>query len=85
MNYEKANISWSAKKAGGGYDVTLKSDVFARGVFMSLSGIDNFFEDNYFDLLPGKEVTINVKTDLSLSVFKDQLKVISLVDSYKQF
>ena len=49
---------------------------------MSLSGIDNFFEDNYFDLLPGKEVTINVKTDLSLSVFKEQLKVISLVDSY---
>ena len=82
MNYEKANISWSAKKAEGGYDVTLKSDVFARGVFMSLSGIDNFFEDNYFDLLPGKEVTINVKTDLSLSVFKEQLKVISLVDSY---
>ena len=82
MNYEKANISWSAKKAEGGYDVTLKSDVFARGVFMSLSGIDNFFEDNYFDLLPGKEVTVNVKTDLSLSVFKDQLKVISLVDSY---
>ena len=82
MNYEKANISWNAKKAEGGYDVTLKSDVFARGVFMSLSGIDNFFEDNYFDLLPGKEVTVNVKTDLSLSVFKDQLKVISLVDSY---
>lgn len=82
LNYEKANISWSAKKVDGGYDVTLKSDVFARGVFMSLSGIDNFFEDNYFDLLPGKEVTINVKTDLSLSVFKEQLKVISLVDSY---
>ena len=82
LNYEKANISWSAKKVEGGYDVTLISDVFARGVFMSLSGIDNFFEDNYFDLLPGKEVTINVKTDLSLSVFKEQLKVISLVDSY---
>lgn len=82
MNYGKANISWSAKKVEDGYDVTLKSDVFARGVFMSLSGIDNFFEDNYFDLLPGREVTINVKTDLSLSVFKEQLKVISLVDSY---
>lgn len=82
LNYQKANISWSAKKVEGGYDVTLKSDVFARGVFMSLSGINNFFEDNYFDLLPGKEVTVNVKTDLSLAVFKEQLKVISLVDSY---
>lgn len=82
LNYQKADISWSAKKAEGGYDVTLKSDVFARGVFMSLTGIDNFFEDNYFDLLPGEEVTVHVKTDLSLSVFKEQLKVISLVDSY---
>ena len=82
LNYQKADISWNAKKAEGGYDVTLKSDVFARGVFMSLTGIDNFFEDNYFDLLPGEEVTVHVKTDLSLSVFKEQLKVISLVDSY---
>ena len=32
LNYEKANIIWSAKKADGGFDVTLKSDVFARGV-----------------------------------------------------
>ncbi|WP_300762626.1 glycoside hydrolase family 2 protein [uncultured Bacteroides sp.] len=82
LNYEKANIIWSAKKADGGFDVTLKSDVFARGVFMSLSGIDNFFEDNYFDLLPGKEVKVHVSSDLSLVVFNEQLKVISLVDSY---
>lgn len=82
LNYEKANIIWSAKKADGGFDVTLKSDVFARGVFMSLSGIDNFFEDNYFDLLPGKEVKVHVSSDLSLAVFNEQLKVISLVDSY---
>lgn len=84
MNYRKANIDWSVRKVDEGYEVSLTSDAFARGVFMSLKGIDNFFEDNYFDLLPQKPVTVKVKTDLSLSVFKEQLKIISLADSYKQ-
>ncbi|MGL5272513.1 MAG: glycoside hydrolase family 2 protein, partial [Phocaeicola sp.] len=83
LNYIKSNIDWLAEKVDDGYIVTLTSNVFARSVFMSLPGIDNFFEDNYFDLLPGKSVKVRVKSNLSLSLFKSQLKVISLFDSYK--
>lgn len=54
MNYPKARISSSVKKVDGGYEITLTSDNFARGVFMSIDGIRNFFEDNYFDILPVK-------------------------------
>ncbi len=82
MDYKKPNISKQITPAKDGFNVTLKSDTFARGVFMSINGIDNFFSDNYFDLLPGKEKTIFVKTPLPQNDFENQLKTISLADSY---
>ena len=83
LNYRKPNIEWTAQKIDGGFDIYITSDVFARGVFLSLPGIDYFFDDNYFDMLPGKEIKVRVYTDLSLSVFRNQLTIKSLVDSYK--
>lgn len=58
MNYTVPQLSVDVALAEGGYDVTLESDVFARAVFLSLDGIDNFFSDNYFDILPGGKRTI---------------------------
>ncbi len=82
MNYEKVNIAKQITAAKNGFNVTLESNKFARGVFMSIHGIDNFFGDNYFDLLPGKSKTVFVRTSLSQKDFENQLKIISLVDSY---
>ncbi len=80
--YPIVNINKSIHPVSGGYDVTLLSDKFARAVFMSLKGIDNFFENNYFDLLPGKPVTVKVYTKLPQPAFEEQLKIASLVDGY---
>lgn len=82
MNYQKVNIQTEIAKAGDGYDVKLTTDKFARGVFMSIKGIDNFFSDNYFDMLPKSSCTIHVRTNKDLATFKNELEVISLVDTY---
>lgn len=82
MNYQKAHIHTAVTPSGDGYDVKLTTDVFARGVFMSIKGIDNFFADNYFDLLPKSSRTIHVRSGKSLEQFKKELEVISLVDTY---
>ena len=82
MNYPKAHISSSVKKVDGGYEITLTSDNFARGVFMSIDGIRNFFEDNYFDILPGESRMVKVNTALTEKEFKEQLKIVSLGDYY---
>lgn len=82
MNYPKPVITKSIKKNKDGFEVTLFSDKFARGVFLSIDGIDNFFEDNYFDLLPNETKNIKVKTNLSVSDFVNQLKLISLKNIY---
>ena len=61
-----------------GYNISITSDTFARGVFLSLEGIDNFFSDNYFDILPGDTRTIHVRTPLSEVDFRSQLSLISM-------
>ena len=78
MNYSLPKLDISIAPVDGGYDLTVGSDVFARGVFFSLDGIDNFFSDNYFDILPGASRTIRVTTPLDMDSFKKQLKVLSM-------
>jgi len=82
IDFPKAAISKRSTVAKDGFDVTVESDVFARGVFLSLDGIDNFFSDNYFDLLPKEPVTIHVTSSLSKGEFDRQLKSMSISDAY---
>jgi beta-mannosidase len=60
----------------------MTSDAFARGVFVSLNGKDDFISDNYMDLLPGKSVTITVTTTLDAEAFEKNLTIASFVDAY---
>lgn len=80
MNYTAPDYTLSITPSGDGYDVTVGSNVFARGVFLSLDGIDNFFSDNYFNIMPGSSRTIHVTTPLAEADFRSQLKLISMGD-----
>lgn len=82
MNYKRPEIGLEVVAAGDGYDVTMTTDVFARGVFLSLDGIDNFFSDNYIDILPGASRTIHVTTPLNEKDFRSQLKLTSMGHAY---
>ncbi|MDR0962403.1 MAG: glycoside hydrolase family 2 protein [Mediterranea sp.] len=74
ISFPKADIRMQITPAEGGYQVTLSSNVVTRGVFLSLEGIDNFFSDNYFDLIPGESHTLHVTTTLDEASFRKQLK-----------
>lgn len=82
IDFPKVNITRKVRPVEGGYEITLQSDKLARAVMLSVEGIDNFFENNYFDVLPGQEVKVKVKTKLSQSEFEKQLKVTSFRDYY---
>jgi beta-mannosidase len=83
IDFSKPTIAKQIAAAGDGYDVTLTSNVYARGVYLSISsGADNFFSDNYFDLLPAQPLTIHVATALKQADFEKQLNIISIVDAY---
>ena len=82
VNYPKAAITSSIEPIEGGFELTLNSDSFARAVFITIGDVDSSFSDNYFDILPGGSVKVNVYTDLPQPAFEKQLKVISLSDEY---
>lgn len=82
MHYSAPQISRTITPADDGFDVTLKTDIFARGVFLGLKGIKDFFTDNYFDLLPGEERTIRLRTTKSLQQVNRELEITTLGDLY---
>ena len=82
VNYPKAQLATSVEPIEGGFEVTLSSDNFARAVFIATGDVNSSFSDNYFDILPGSSVKVEVYTDLPLATFEKQLKVVSLSDEY---
>lgn len=82
MNFPKTVIQRTVRPVANGYEITLSSDKFARGVFMSIDGIDHFFENNYFNLMPAQTVTVKAQTTLPQAEFEAQLKIVSLPDAY---
>jgi beta-mannosidase len=82
IRFPEVSITRSVKPSADGYEVTLQSGRFARAVFLSLDGIDNFFDNNYFDILPGENVAVHVKTKLPPGEFEKQLKIVSLSGAY---
>lgn len=81
IDYPETSISRSIKAINGGFEVTLQSEKFNRGVFLSVKDVDHFFDNNYFDLLPNKIMTVKVRTSLTLNDFEKQLKIISIADA----
>ena len=82
MNYQPPAIDRTVTPCENGFEITLTSNKFARGVFLSIEGIDNFFENNYFNLIPGQAYRVKVQTRLSQPEFEKQLKITSLTDAY---
>ena len=60
----------------------MKSPVLARGVYISFGDVDAQLSDNYFDLLPGETVTLQVKAATAHDQIQSAMKVISLTDAY---
>lgn len=81
LNYPAANVTSKVVDAKDGVEVTLTTDRFARAVFMSIDGIENFFADNYFDLRPGTSRTVHVQTGLSAEEFAKQLRITHLAQT----
>ena len=76
----------SARVAGGGraLAVTVESDKLARGVRLSAGGLEGAFGDNFFDLLPGRAVTVEFRPrgPVSAAELRRRLKVRSLADAF---
>jgi len=78
----KPTITSSVEKKNSVWVVTVKSDKLAKDLYLNFPGIEGFFSDNYFDLIPGKEKIITfIPKDKTLLPTK--IELISLIDSFK--
>jgi beta-mannosidase len=72
-----SDIWFTINKTGEGYDLELGSDCLERNVFIDIPGGQAVLCDNFFDLLPGKNRVVAVKTDKVLDPETD-IKIVSL-------
>ncbi len=82
---DKPNISTVINKTNDGYTITLNTNYLAKNIFISLKNHEGFFlSDNYFDLIPGKPISIkltNVPANIDL---EKELEIITLFDTYNK-
>jgi beta-mannosidase len=66
--------------------VRLKSNTLARWIELSVEGLDVVFDDNYFDLPAGRDVTIgfDVPSGWSLDMIRAAFRLRSVADTYGQ-
>ena len=69
LNLPAPKVESSVQQVEDGFEISLKSDRLAKNLYLTIGDENGFFSDNYFDLLPGENVTIKLKT----SITKEQL------------
>ena len=84
LDLPEPGLSWSVKKERDYFDITITTERLAKNVFLQENGIEGFFTDNYFDMLPGKSINVTFTSEsrLNISDFIDNLEVLSIIDSY---
>ena len=73
-----------AAGANGALAVSVSAKKLARNVFLASGAVDGFFEDNYFDVLPGETVTAAFKprTPTTPAALQAALTATSIADTY---
>ena len=82
MAYQKPSLSVAYEPVPDGFAVRITTDVFARAVYLKTKGITDFFEDNYFDLLPEQSRTVILRTTKPLEQIRKELEITTLADTY---
>lgn len=84
LEIAKALITTSVTRTRGGFKINVGTEKFARAIYLSVENAAGTFSDNYFDLLPGRnlEVEFHARVPLTLNEFRRRLKLRSLADAF---
>ena len=65
-----ANRSLRKSATSSGYTLHMTTVLLAKNLYLMKENEDGFFSDNYFDLLPGDEITVLLSTEMDLETLK---------------
>jgi beta-mannosidase len=85
LNLPKPDIDVAVTKSKEGVTISLQSGKLAKNVFLSTDKFAGFFTDNYFNLIPGRKIEIEFKTEQAVDgkTFEDALRITTLVDAFE--
>lgn len=82
LNVPNPQVDHTIVKADNGFQIELKTDKLAKNVYLQIGDEEGFFTDNYFDMLPGEKITINLKTKILEEKLNELLTVRTLDDAF---
>jgi beta-mannosidase len=80
----RPRISAETVRTRTGFRIILSADKMARSVYLAAPNYAGSFVDNYFDLIPGRKVEVEFRSDspVNLADFQKRLKIRSLADAF---
>jgi beta-mannosidase len=82
LKMEKPLITFETKKVTEGYKVQLNTNTLARNVFLHFPETKGWWNDNFFELIPGQPKTIIFETSEILPDHSQKLQIRSLADAF---
>jgi len=84
LTFSKPTITPEVVRIRGGFRLKLTTDKFAKAVYLSVREHDGMFSDNFFNLAPGREITVDygARSPLSLEQFRERLQIRSVFDAF---
>jgi len=84
LKFSRPTLTSDVVRTRDGFSIRMSSDKFAKAVYLAVPEHDGFFSDNYFNLAPGRETTVEFhsRAPLSLEEFKQRLQIRSVFDAF---
>ncbi|HEX3250227.1 MAG TPA: glycoside hydrolase family 2 protein, partial [Pyrinomonadaceae bacterium] len=85
LSFSKPTITSEVTPLRGGFRVKIAADKFAKAVYLSVAEHDGFFSDNFFNLAPGRGMTVEFhsRAPVSLAEFQQRLQIRSMFDAFQ--
>jgi hypothetical protein len=82
---ENVELVFEGLDTYAGVYLKISSDKFAKAVYLAVPEHDGFFSDNYFNLAPGREMTVEFRSRVALSLteLQERLQIRSVFDAFQ--
>ncbi|MDF1547741.1 MAG: glycoside hydrolase family 2 TIM barrel-domain containing protein [Bacteroidales bacterium] len=82
LTLPKPKIEYTISKNEDGFTIKLSTNKLAKNIYLTVNDDEGFFSDNYFDLLPGKTISIVYYPGSKDILLDSKLNIISVVETY---
>lgn len=80
FSWSKPEFEVDISDCAGGVEISVSSNVFAKGVYIDFDGYDCVLSDNFFDLTNDSKYTVTSETAYTAEELKKSIRIMSVYD-----